>query len=140
MTRKKKYQLILITLILGIFIGFAAAHISVGVAFFAKPDCVSQNTELIVCKLRNMSLKDVMYGTSFSVEYLSDEGWIEQNDTGVEINFELGAKTVFPFTSATITYPVYLFSALSQPGRYRIVANISADHINAFRYAEFQVS
>lgn len=80
----------------------------------------------ISCTLRNSSFRIINYGEPFVVEHYVNGAWVVVNDNEESLNFELGLKTLFPLSSAKITYPLSWFSSFEDEGDYRIKIQVQA--------------
>lgn len=100
---------------------------------------VTPGTKTIICTLINPSFHIVKYGEMFSLEFLSNEGWTTVNDSEDTVNFELGEKSLSPFSYKEITFPVSVYSNMENCGLYRILFPVQIGGEEYFLKCQFIV-
>lgn len=94
------------------------------ITMHAKQDKYLIGTTNISTTLRNRTLQTITYGAAFELEYLVDGEWVKMGREATTINFEAWGKSLLPFTSASIDYPVSIYSEMEKVGTYRLVVNV----------------
>ena len=89
----------------------------------------AENRPVVVCRITNLSTSIIYYPCEFHVERWNEtvSSWEYYDESTWNVAFPLSVRRVRPFERKTEEYSVFVYADPFEPGRYRIVQQMSAD-------------